>query len=155
MLRHFHRQDVIFIDRRHFYSVFRYTANWPILFTAKIIVNFFVVATSKLFSSLSEHPESFLYALRSSPCLEETRTAKVYCCLLAAKHPSNTLAYLKDRSAQTVVLAATLRQRLKIKLSISPSHRKLISGEPDPALTVQQQTPDRVATGVPIFKSLV
>ena len=36
--------------------------------------------------------------------------------------PSNLLVYLRDGSAQTIVHAATLRWKLQIKLSISPSH---------------------------------
>ena len=31
------------------------------------------------------------------------------CCLLLASRPSNTLVYLRDGSAQTIVRAATLR----------------------------------------------
>ena len=45
------------------------------------------------------------------------------------------LVYLRDGSAQTVVRAATLRQKLQIKLSILPSHSILTSGRPVPALT--------------------
>ena len=44
---------------------------------------------------------------------------------------------------------------MQIKPSISPSHRILASGRPVPALTLIRQAPCRVATGVPIFKSLV
>ena len=63
--------------------------------------------------------------------------------------------YLRDESAQTILRAATLRQKLQIKLSISPSHSILTPGRPVPALTLLRQAPGRVATGVPIFKSLV
>ena len=38
------------------------------------------------------------------------------CCWLVAQRPSNKLVYLRDGSVQT------LRQKLQIKLSISPSH---------------------------------
>ena len=55
----------------------------------------------------------------------------------------------------TILRAATLRQKLRIKLSISPSHSILTLGRPVPALTVERQVPGRVATGVPIFKSQV
>ena len=60
-----------------------------------------------------------------------------------------------EGSAQTIVLAAILRQKLHIKFVISPSHRILTPGQPVPAPTLQHQAPGRVATGVPIFKSLV
>ena len=63
--------------------------------------------------------------------------------------------YLRDGSAQTILRAATLRQKLQIKLSTSPSHSILTPGRPVPALTLQCQAPGRVATGVPIFKSLI
>ena len=41
------------------------------------------------------------------------------------------------------------------QLSTSPSHSILTPGRPVPALTMQRQVPGRVATGVPIFESLV
>ena len=44
--------------------------------------------------------------------------------------------YLKDRSAQTIVYAATPRQKLQTKLSISPSYNILTPGQPVPALTL-------------------
>ena len=65
------------------------------------------------------------------------------------------LVYLRDGSAQTIMRAATLRQKLQIQLSISPSHSILTLGRPVPALTLSRQAADRVATGVPILKSLV
>ena len=58
-------------------------------------------------------------------------------------------------SAQTTVRAATLRENLQIKLDISPSQCFLIPGEPVPSLTAYRQASARVATGVPILKSLV
>ena len=61
--------------------------------------------------------------------------------------------YLRDGSAQTT--AVTLRQKLQIKLSISPVHSILTPGQPVSALILERQAPGRVATGVPIFKSLV
>ena len=64
-------------------------------------------------------------------------------------------AYLRDGSAQTIVRATTLRQKLQIQLSISPSHSILTPGRPVPALTLWRQAPGRVVTGVPIFESLV
>ena len=61
------------------------------------------------------------------------------------------LVYLRDGSAQTILHAATLRQKLQIKVSISASHSLLIPGQPVPVLTLYRQAPDRVATGVPIL----
>ena len=55
----------------------------------------------------------------------------------------------------TILRAATLRQKLRIKLSMSPSHSILTLGRPVPALAVERQVPGRVATGVPMFKSQV
>ena len=65
------------------------------------------------------------------------------------------LVYLRDGSAQTIVYAATLAQKLQIKLSFSPNHSILTPGQPAPALTLSCQVPGRVATAVPVFKSLV
>ena len=63
--------------------------------------------------------------------------------------------YFRDGSAQTILRAATLRWKLQIKLSISPSDSILTPGRPVPALTLSRQAPGKVATGVPMFKSLV
>ena len=63
--------------------------------------------------------------------------------------------YLRDGFAQTILRAATLRQKLQIQLSIPPSHSTLTPYRPVPVLTLQRQAPGRVATGVPFFKSLV
>ena len=68
---------------------------------------------------------------------------------------SNMLVCLGDGSAQTILRAATLRQKLHIKLPIPPSHSILTQGQTVPALTLSSQAPGRVATGVPIFNSLV
>ena len=65
------------------------------------------------------------------------------------------LVNFRDRSLQSIVLAATLRQKLHIKLAISPRHSILTLDQPVLALTPKRQAPGRVATGVPIFKSLV
>ena len=73
---------------------------------------------------------------------------------LVAYRPSNMLVYLRDGSAQTSLRAATLRQKLRIKLSTPPSHSILTPGRPIPSLTLFRQAPGRVATRVPIFKSL-
>ena len=48
-------------------------------------------------------------------------------CLLAER-PSNTLVYLMDGSAQTILHAATLREKLQIQLPTSPSHSILTPG---------------------------
>ena len=40
------------------------------------------------------------------------------CCLLVALRPSNMRVYLRDGSAQTILRAATLREKLQTKLSI-------------------------------------
>ena len=56
--------------------------------------------------------------------------------------------YLGDGSAQTIVRAATLRQKLPNKLAISRSHSILTSGQPVPELTLRGQAPGWVATGV-------
>ena len=68
--------------------------------------------------------------------------------------PSNMIVCLRDGSARTVVRAATLRQKLQIKLSTSPSHSILTPGRPVPVRTLRRQAPSREATGVPIFGSL-
>ena len=65
------------------------------------------------------------------------------------------LVYLRDGSAQTILLAATLRWEFQIKLSTSPSHSMLTQGRRVPALNLWFQVPGRVAIGVPIFMSLV
>ena len=63
--------------------------------------------------------------------------------------------YLRDGSAQAILRAAILRWKLQIELSTSPTHSILTPGRPVPALTLERQAPGRVATGVPMFKSLV
>ena len=65
------------------------------------------------------------------------------------------LVYLRDGSAQTTARAATLKQKLQIKFSTSPSHSILTPGRPVPVLALKRQVPDTVATGMPIFKSMV
>ena len=65
------------------------------------------------------------------------------------------LLHLRDRPTQKIVHAVVLRQKLQKKLSDSPSHSMLTSVQPVPALTLWRQPPGRVATGVPIFESLV
>ena len=50
--------------------------------------------------------------------------------------PATCEVYLRDGSAPTILRAATLRWKLQIQLSISPSHRILTPGQPVPALTL-------------------
>ena len=52
------------------------------------------------------------------------------CGLLLVQRPSNMLVYLRGGSARTIVRAATLSQKLRIQLSISPSHSILTPGQP-------------------------
>ena len=61
------------------------------------------------------------------------------------------LVHLGDGPAQTSFRAATLSQKLQIKLSISPCHNTVT---PVPALTLSRQASGRVATGVPRVQSL-
>ena len=60
------------------------------------------------------------------------------CWLVACRlrRPSSMLIYLRDGSAQIIARAATLRQKLQIKLSTSPSQSILTPGGPVPALTL-------------------
>ena len=53
-------------------------------------------------------------------------------------------------------IAAVLRLKLQIKLSISPSHSVLTPGQPVPALTLSCQASSKIAPGImPVFKPLV
>ena len=72
-------------------------------------------------------------------------------CLTFQQHAS----HLRGGSAQTSLRAATLRLKLRIKLSTSPSHSILTLGQPVTALTLERQAPGRVAGSMPILKSLV
>ena len=60
-----------------------------------------------------------------------------------------------DLFVQTILHAATMRQKLQIELAISPSHNILTLSWPVQALTLQHQAPGKVATGVLKFKSLL
>ena len=55
--------------------------------------------------------------------------------------------YLRDGSAQTILRAATLRYKLQIQLSISPSHSMPTPGQPVPSKVLSRQAPGRVSTG--------
>ena len=57
------------------------------------------------------------------------------------------LVYLWDGSARTIVRAATLRQKLQIKLAISHSHSTLTRGQPVQSLALYRQAPGKVAPG--------
>ena len=75
--------------------------------------------------------------------------------LVAAELSSNVLVYLREGSAHTIVCAVTLTHKLQIKPAISPSDSILTPGQLVPALILQHNVPDRVASEVPFFKSLV
>ena len=64
--------------------------------------------------------------------------------LVASPSQQQAIVYLRDRSAQTSVRIATLRQKLPITFSISPSHSLLTLGQPVPSLTLYCQAPGRV-----------
>ena len=72
------------------------------------------------------------------------------CCITSKEHASVSTDLLR----QLVVHAATLRQKLQIKLTTSLNHSILTPGQSVPVLTLYCQAPGRVATGVSIFKSL-
>ena len=61
--------------------------------------------------------------------------------------------YLKNRSAQPSVRAATLRKKQQIKFAISSSHCIPTLGQPFLALTLQGQAPGRVAMSKAMSKS--
>ena len=62
---------------------------------------------------------------------------------------------LRDGSAQRIARAATLKYVPQRRCSVSPSHNIRTLGQPVIALTLSCQSPGRVTTGVPVFKSLV
>ena len=66
--------------------------------------------------------------------------------------PNNMQVHLRDRSAWTVVGAATLKQKLQIKHTNSPWYSILTTDQLALALTVWHQAPGWVwvATGVPV-----
>ena len=64
-------------------------------------------------------------------------------------------SYLRDKFASTIVHAAMLRWKLKIKLATSPKHSTQTPREPVLALTLHHQTTSWVATWVPVWKSLL
>ena len=62
---------------------------------------------------------------------------------MVAHLSSNRLVYLGDGSAQTIVRAATPRQKVQIKLAISPSRGILTPVQPVPAMALMSQAPGR------------
>ena len=66
-----------------------------------------------------------------------------------------TVYIIRDGCAQTAVRAATQRQKLQIKLTISLSHSTLTPGQTVPALSQKCKIPSKEPTGVPAFTSLV
>ena len=76
------------------------------------------------------------------------------CCLLNV--PATCLCISgMDLLRQVYVLHATPRSKMQIKLSTLSSHSILTLGQLVPVLTLWYQAPGRVATGVPVLKSLV
>ena len=67
---------------------------------------------------------------------EEEEEVCLFVCWLDALSPSHRLVYLRDGSAQTILRAATLRYKLQIQRSTSPSHSILTPGRPVPVLTL-------------------
>ena len=53
-----------------------------------------------------------------------------------ASHPSDMLVCLSEGSAQTIIRAATLRQKLQIKLAILTSHSIVTTGLPSQVATL-------------------
>ena len=72
------------------------------------------------------------------------------CCynMLVAYYPSNMPVCLRNGSALTIVCAATRRQKLQIKLAISPSHSTWTPSQLVLALSQKRQVPGTVATRV-------
>ena len=67
-----------------------------------------------------------------------------------ANVPATCKVYLRGRSAQTIVCAATPREKMQTEVRISPCHSILMLGKPNLAVTLYRQEPDRVATTVPM-----
>ena len=93
-------------------------------------------------------PSLFLFllfspALSSSPFHEDwyvqLQSGGLSVGCLLAQHPSNLLVYIRDASAQTFKRAATPRQKMQVKLAISPGHSILAQGQPVLARTPQYQ----------------
>ena len=83
-------------------------------------------------------------------------------CLTSQQHASvsqgricltshNMLVNLRDGSAQSIVRAVTLRQKLQIKLSISPSHSILALVRPVQALALEREAPGKDSHWSAIF----
>ena len=77
---------------------------------------------------------------------KKMQNRRIAVCCWFLNVPVKTLVYLRDASAQTIFRDATLRLKLQIQLSTSPSHSILTPGRPVRALTLKRQAPGRVAT---------
>ena len=66
------------------------------------------------------------------------------------------LVYLRDGSAQTVAWCCNTKiEVVNQPFHLAQSNNILAMGQPVPELTLKRKTPGRIATGVPILKSLV
>ena len=66
--------------------------------------------------------------LRGAPVKKSCRSMLLL--FVGCERPSNMLVYLRNESGQTCLRTATLRQKLEIKPSTSPSHSILTPGQP-------------------------
>ena len=98
----------------------------------------------------SQHVTASTVLLSQYHASQTSFVSQFHCCISVALRPSNLQVYRRGRTAQTIVCAATLREKLKIKLSISSHHSIVTPGQPV-ALTLKHQAPGKVATGVPIL----
>ena len=71
---------------------------------------------------------------------------------MAASRPGNMLVHLSGESAQTVIRAATLRQKWQIQSSYLTQSQYANTGPT--SLSADPLTPGRVATRTPMFQSL-
>ena len=89
----------------------------------------------------------------SNDLLKVKNECGMFVYFLVAERPSNMLVYLRDQSAQTIIRSVTLRQKLQIQLSISPSRSILTSGQPVPARNLKRQSPGRDRLGSLVVKT--
>ena len=71
-------------------------------------------------------------------------------CLMSVQHASVPLRRI---CLDNCICCCTVTESA-IKLAISPSHSIPTTGQPVPMLALQYKAPDRVASGIPIVKSL-
>ena len=110
-----------------------------------------------LFSPVSKQIKPFHRSTKAQgqrKCRRTVRIISSCCCYLVACLPTSNV-YLRDGSAKTIVRTATLSWKLQIKLAVSTNHSLQTPGKPVLALTLQCQSSGRVATRVPVSKSLV